>query len=203
MTDQTEPAAAQTGTAILLARLRETRLPLWVSLVLAVLLVVTYAWQRAAANRAEARLGNERQTMAREAAAERTALLTQVRQLADARSDEAHRRFGTALAWAVRGEMVRNNLDQVDQYFAELVRLERISRVVLAGRDGKVLVSSDRKFLSSEASALYPADALSAEQVAVRPDADGGKLLVIPVMGLNARLGTVLVSYRQPELPAP
>jgi hypothetical protein len=111
-------------------------------------------------------------------------------------SAEAQRQFGIALAWAVRDAMIRNNLDQVDQFFAELVKLPHTERVLLAGTDGRVLVATDRRHKGADAATLLGADALRSAQVSVRTGADGGTLLVIPIMGLNARLGTVLVNNR-------
>lgn len=180
----------------LLEKLRGTRLPLWVSLVLLALLAIGFGWHSFALNRAETRLEDERQSMTAQFQSDRSALVAQVRQRAEAQAADTQRRFGQALAWAVRGEMIRNNLDQVDQFFNEIIKLEGVGRVILAGADGKVLVSSDRKFLSGDAAALHPAGALENDGIVILDDAEGGKLMAIPIMGLNARLGTVLLSYR-------
>jgi len=184
------------STPALPGKLQTTRLPLWVSLVLLVLLVISLGWQWVALNRAETRLENERQSMTAQFQNDRSALIAQVRQRAEIQAADTQRRFGQALAWAVRGEMIRNNLDQVDQFFNEIIKLEGVGRVILAGTDGKVLVSSDRKFLSSDATALHPAGALEHDGIAILDDAEGSKLMAISIMGLNARLGTVLLSYR-------
>lgn len=180
----------------LLGKLQSTRLPLWVSLVLLVLLVISLGWQWVALNRAETRLENERQSMTAQFQSDRSALIAQVRQRAEVQAADTQRRFGQALAWAVRGEMIRNNLDQVDQFFNEIIKLEGVGRVILAGTDGKVLVSSDRKFLASDAATMHPAGALEHDGIVILDDADGSKLMAITIMGLNARLGTVLLSYR-------
>lgn len=178
-----------------LARLQETRLPIWVSLLLLILLLVVFAWQRQSVYRAEVRLADERTAMVERFAADRAALTEQARQQAD----EMHRRFGMALAWAVRSEMIRNNLDQVDQFFAEMVKLQGVKLVMLAAPDGKVLVSSDRRNLGANASTIYPAEVMTLAQIDIRAVDDGMKLLTIPVMGLNARLGTVLVRYQDAD----
>jgi hypothetical protein len=68
--------------------------------------------------------------------------------------------------------------------------------VLLAGSDGKVQVSTDRRHLGADAATLVAPEALLLPEVTVRSEADGTKLLVIPVMGLNARLGTVILSGR-------
>lgn len=190
-----------TGKRGVLQVLTKTRLPLWVSLLLAVLLLLTFAWQRVAVNRAEARLAAERQEMSQRFEAERASLSARLKEFTSSEDQAALTRFGMALAWAVRGELIRNNLDQIDQYFAELVRMPRVQGVVLADQDGKVLIATDRKFLGQPVTVLHPAGVLGTTQVTVQPTAQGSRL-VVPVMGLNTRLGTVVVEYGPLRLPA-
>lgn len=135
------------------------------------------------------------------AAAQRTALLKQ----ADARQTDMVKQslilFSMPLAWAIRREMMADNLDQVDQYVTELVKQKGIERVAVAKADGAVAVASDRKQLGTALGTLYDKRYLSAEQVSVEETAPGKWLMVVPVMGMNARLGTVVVEYRATLLP--
>jgi len=196
MTDPNDFSADASGRATLMSRLTATRLPLWVSLMLLVLWLVTFAWQSLAQRRLEARLAQEREAMTSQFETDRQTLFGQLRSRVGSETDESRRQFGLALAWAVRGEMIRNNLDQVDQFFTEIVRLPNTERVLLVGADNKVLVSTDRRHQGADGAALVGADALQAGQVSVRAGAGGTRELVIPVMGLNSRLGTVIVTTR-------
>lgn len=196
MTEPTDIPDNRSRAATLTARLTQQRIPLWVGLALLLLWLVTLGWQRAALYRAETRLAQEREMMTAQFEADRSALLGEMRGRVGAESDEALRQFGLALAWAVRGEMIRNNLDQIDQFFSEIVRLPNTERVLLADSSGRVRVSTDRRHLGADAATLVAPDALLLPQVTVRSEADGTRLLVIPVMGLNARLGTVILSGR-------
>lgn len=195
----TEPTDIPGSQPTLLSRLTQTRLPLWVSLALLVLWLITLGWYSVTLSRAEARLETERTAMTAQFDADRSALLDDVRGRIVAENDEARRQFGMALAWAVRGEMIRSNLDQVDQFFGEIVKLPNTERVLLVGSDGTVQVSTDRRHLGVQAATLVAPEALLLPEVTVRSEADGTRLLVIPVMGLNARLGTVIVSHRQAD----
>lgn len=181
--------------------LPETRLPLWVSLLLALLLVVVFVWSRISIGAAEARLEKARQEMTRQFEADRAAWHTRLQDFTARQDDESQRRFGTALAWAVRGELIRNNLDQVDQFFNELVRMGRVDRVVLAGQDGKILLSSDRRYQGGDFSALYPAELLGTPQVTVLAGAEGKKRVVAPVLGISTRLGTLVMDYAPASMP--
>jgi type II secretory pathway pseudopilin PulG len=107
-------------------------------------------------------------------------------------------RFGVPLAWAIRREMMANNLDQVDQYVADLVRMEGIQQVTLAQADGAIVVASDRKNIGTTLDGLYAERYMRAEQIEADETAPGQWLLVLPVMGLNARLGTVVIEYQAP-----
>lgn len=183
-----------------LARFVAMRVPLWLALLVAVVLLVALGWQQIAMGRAEARLAAERAALAQRFEADRQALLNELKAKVEANADEAQRRFGLALAWAVRDAMIRNNLDQVDQYFTEIVRLPQVERAVLADSGGTVRVSTDRRHLGAALTTLVPVEATLADAVAVRTSPEGPKLLVVPVMGLNSRLGTVVVSYRQADV---
>jgi hypothetical protein len=195
----TEPTDIPGSQPTLLSRLTQTRLPLWVSLALLVLWLITLGWHSVTLSRAEARLETERTAMTAQFDADRSALLGDVRGRIVAENDEARRQFGMALAWAVRGEMIRSNLDQVDQFFGEIVKLPNTERVLLVGSDGTVQVSTDRLHLGAQAATLVAPEALLLPEVTVRSEADGTRLLVIPVMGLNTRLGTVIVTHRQAD----
>ncbi len=183
-----------------IARFGRARLPLWVALLAVLLLLAALGWQRIASNRAEAHLEAEREAMTRQFEAERNAQLNDLKAKVEANADETKRQFGMALAWAVRGEMIRNNLDQIDQFFTEIVKLPYTERAVLADSTGTVRVSTDRRHLGAALTTLVPVEATLADKVEVRNQANGMKLLVIPIMGLNSRLGTVVVSYRQPDV---
>lgn len=197
MTDPNDFPADTSRRATLMSKLTETRLPLWVSLVLLVLWLVTFAWQSLAQRRLEARLEQDREAMASQFETDRQNLFGQLRSRVGSETDESRRQFGLALAWAVRGEMIRNNLDQVDQFFTEIVRLPNTERVLLIGADdNKVLVSTDRRHQGADGAAVVGADTLQVQQVSVRAGQNGTRELVIPVMGLNSRLGTVIVTTR-------
>jgi hypothetical protein len=106
--------------------------------------------------------------------------------------------FGVPLAWAIRREMMAGNLDQVDQYVTDLVKQEGFESVAVAKADGVIAVASDRRQVGAAFGSLYAERYLTAEQITAEETAPGQWLLVVPVMGLTARLGTVAIEYRAP-----
>lgn len=161
---------------------------------LVVVAVAMYAWKAAAVGEVEARLAELEASQAQA----RSQLLEQARQLDARRSEEALGRFSLPLAWAIRREVMAANLDQVDQYFSDLVQLPGFQSAVLAKPDGKLAVASDRSKLAGPFSSLYPEQYLQATEIRVEPGSGGSLRAVIPIMGLNQHLGTMVVEYAPP-----
>jgi hypothetical protein len=133
------------------------------------------------------------------AAAERAALLNQVAAERTGMARQLLTSFSLPLAWAVRREMMAGNLDQVDQYVTELVRQPGFEQVVVAQPDGKIVVASDRKNQGKAFASLYDKRYLAADRISLQETAPGKWLVVVPILGLNARLGTVAIAYRLPQ----
>lgn len=182
-----------------LARLQHARLPAWVSLLLLVALVIVAAWAAYAVSAAERRLSHERQQLEQKFEADSSAIRREAQELITRQTQDMQLLFGTALAWSVRSAMLRNNLDEIDQYFGDLVKNPRIALVLLADADGKVLRTTDRKYLDAQFSTHFPEDLLKVENVVIRPDEGDRIRLVLPIQGLTARLGTVVLLYASPS----
>jgi len=183
----------------LLARLQQIKLPVWVSLLLLLALVIVAAWAAYSISSGERRLAQERQQLEQKLEADTSALRREAQEAVARQTQEMQLLFGTALAWSVRSAMLRNNLDEIDQYFGELVKNPRIALVLLADVDGKVLRTTDRKYLDGQFSAHFPEDLLKVENVVVRSGEGDRIRLVLPIQGLTARLGTVLLMYAAPS----
>jgi hypothetical protein len=173
-----------------------TNRKIMLALIAALVLVAAgmYAWKAAAVAGVEDKLA---QTVAQDAQA-RTQLIEQARQLEARAAQQALGRFSIPFAWAVRREVMAANLDQVDQYFAELVQMKDFRSAVLADPAGKILVASDRKQLAAKFSDLYPAQYLQVSAVGIEPAGNGALRAVIPIMGLDKRLATVVLDYKPP-----
>lgn len=165
----------------------DRKIQLGLAAVLVAVAVGMYAWEVSAVGAVEERMNQAR-----------SELLQQARQLDAQRSQEALGRFSTPLAWAVRREVMAANLDQVDQYVTDLVQLPGFKSAVLAQPDGKIVVASDRSKLAAPFSSLYPEQYLQAAEIRIEPAAGDQLRAVIPIMGLNQRLGTLVLDYAPP-----
>ena len=181
------------------AKLLKTAVPLWTVLIALVLLIAMGVSRHVAVGDAERRIEIERQSLARTLKSEREAAAAQRHALVQ-QSGQAHLLFGSALAWAVRSALVQNDVREADQYFAELVRNDRVKLALLANAKGRVVASTDRQFLGKSFGAHFDRALLKTDKISLHPD--GGDIrLVVPIRGLTSRLGTVLVSYAAPTAP--
>ncbi|HEY9098873.1 MAG TPA: hypothetical protein VIN38_08385 [Thiobacillus sp.] len=173
------------------------KIMLGLAAVLVVVVAVMYFWKTSAVSAVESKLVEAQA----QSVQERSELIERARQL-DARDDvESLKRFSIPLAWAIRRELMASNLDQVDQYLSELVQMPGFGSAVLANPEDKVMVATDRKNLAEPFSTLYPAQYLQAKEVRIEPTSAGGLRAIIPVMGLNQQLGTLVVEYTSPVFP--
>ncbi|MBL8496496.1 hypothetical protein ABF87_02875 [Nitrosomonas sp. JL21] len=157
------------------------------------LIVVVVVWKFIAVSKVES-------DMAKKLENERVMIKQQAREYADTQYAREEERFGQVLSWAVRGELIRNNLDQIDQYLSEIVKMKDTERVVLINEEGELLVSTDKRLEETKGIELFPKEILNLQKITIKSDVDGRKILVIPVMGLNKKIATVVVSYKLAKL---
>lgn len=192
---QTEQSKATTLFSLLsakfepLAKIPTTQIPASYGLVFLGIIVIIFAWKQIAVGKVES-------DMAKKLENERAVITQQAREYADKQYIKEEERFGQILSWAVRGELIRNNLDQIDQYLSEIVKMRDTERVVLINEDGQLLVSTDKRLEETKGTEIYPKEILNLQKITVKSDVDGKKLLVVPVMGLNKKIATVVVSYK-------
>lgn len=132
-----------------------------------------------------------------------------VRQDVERRTGELLRLAAVPLAWAVRTEVMGDNLGQVEAYFDRFVKEPHVRRLILADAGGRIVVSTDTSLEGKEAGLALPDTPLDANDVRVETPQEGFYRLVVPVMGFDSRLGTLVVEYAPairsslPARPAP
>lgn len=93
-------------------------------------------------------------------------------------------------SWAVRSELVRQNMEQISQFFSMFIREQGVQRVMLVNhQDGSVMLSTD---LKDEQLLIEDARILQAERVFTISNG-ASALVVTPVMGLDTRLAVLVV----------
>lgn len=159
---------------------------LWLALILLVLLVLgaVYLWK----------LWSERQLNAHYEATQQT-VLQRSQQALTQQSIELLRFSTVPLTWAIRQEMMAGNLGQINSYFLELIREPYVRQITLIRPDGLILLSTNKKLEGQRIEAAFPTALLNVTKPEVGQDPQGNIRIALPVMGLNQKLGLLVVSY--------
>lgn len=94
--------------------------------------------------------------------------------------------------WAVRSSMMRQNNDEIEQYFNNLVQKDAVQEVILVDATGKILVSTNKKHETQSFKEVFPK--VQIDQSKIVFEQLGKKYrLIAPVLSLDQRLGTLIV----------
>ena len=116
-------------------------------------------------------------------------------------SEELHlKALAKPFVWAVRTEMLKNNISQVNLYTNEMVKEKNFQKIVVTNDRGVVILSTNKKeegkeFISTDSVINLLADTTNVENIN-----DSLLIMSSPIMGFNNRLGTLVVTY-SPQLP--
>jgi len=154
------------------------------ALILMLLLAGMYGWKNISVKRIEK--ATEKQTAQRAEATDQRIL---------EKNRVLMRMTAIPLSWVVRMEMPKGNYDNIDQYFKRILKEDQFKVILLAGIDGKIIVSTDRRMEGADLSQYYPASLLEQYETAVSQINDGELIVAAPVMGLTAKLGILIMVY--------
>lgn len=99
-------------------------------------------------------------------------------------------------SWAIRSEMVRDNRDQVNQFFTNLIKEPGFKKIQLVSiSNSKVIISTDKK---DEGTVVSDTAILNADIVKHWTE-KGDMRIIAPVMGLNSRIGVLVIDRVVPS----
>lgn len=97
-------------------------------------------------------------------------------------------------SWAIRSEMTRQNMEQVNQFFSGFVKEPGIRKIQLIDPvSAMVLLSSDKK---DEGTIVEDTLILEAEKT-IHLSAETGEKIINPVMGLDSRIGVLVIEFEK------
>ncbi|MEI8032240.1 MAG: hypothetical protein WCH05_02680 [Chlorobiaceae bacterium] len=113
------------------------------------------------------------------------------------------RLFTLPFAWAVRKELIKENYEQIDEYFGQLVAKQGFDLIMLVSPSGVIKVSTDRKLQGHFFLFSYPQISLNVTQTVSYSLRSDQSMFVVPIMGLNEKIGTIAFAYtyRAPAQP--
>ena len=157
---------------------------LYLSAALAALVVILFIWKTVAVRSVETRMLAERQS-----------LIENARKELHANTQTLLRLTTIPLTWSVRREMLKDNYDQINEYIVRLVKEPEVKQVIIAKQGGVIAAASDKKLEGSSISVFLSPEDLKREEITLTLQDGGMVRAVAPIMGLNARIGTLLIVY--------
>lgn len=97
--------------------------------------------------------------------------------------------------WAVRTEMMKGNINQVNLYALDLIKEKDLLRIAIANDSGIIVSSTDKKDEGKSFTLIGKAAILTNDNTFVENAGDSVLTVVSPIMGFNSRLGTLFIKY--------
>lgn len=156
---------------------------------LAVLVLIVFIWK-----------GIEVRNIQKKMAEERIVLNEHYRKVIINKNEEMLRLVTIPFVWAVRKEMLRENYEQINEYFVQFIKEQDVKQILIAKPDGLIVVSTDKKLEGMSFASLYPPDLLEQDTVFVKVNEDETVWVAAPILGLNAKLGVLFMIYKPKPL---
>lgn len=117
-------------------------------------------------------------------------------------SDELHlKSLAKPLVWAIRTEMLKDNISQVNLYVNEMVKEKNFQKVTIVNDKGIAILSTNKKEEGKNFVSPAKFNYLLTDTTMVENINDSLLMMSSPVMGFNNRLGTLIITYSiQPAL---
>lgn len=98
-------------------------------------------------------------------------------------------------AWSARTEIMHNDVEHLNQMMTSLVKIKGYRQVVLLSDAGAVVLSTDKKFEGKEYSDAFYRQLAGSDQVQMNVQKNGDLLVSAPVLGMDKRLGSVVITF--------
>lgn len=97
----------------------------------------------------------------------------------------------TVFSWAIRSELSRGNLEEVNQFFLNFVKEKDVQMISLINpENSEMILSTDKK---NEGQIVTDKQILDVNNLTIMSDSSQVQA-VIPIMGLNSKIGILVVN---------
>jgi len=167
--------------------LQKRKLCFYTICILAGLLVCMFVWKDIAIR-----------NMEKTTEAQRAKLIEKSQQAIASKTRDLVRLTTIPLVWVIRREMINENYGQINEYLNRFVKEPGIKQIFVVKSDGTIAVSTDKKMEGEQFSSIFPKELIEQKEVNISDDGRGNIRAVAPIMGLDSRLGLLIMIY-EPE----
>jgi hypothetical protein len=163
----------------------DTKKKIWIIIIIAVVLLgIVWVWKQVQLDHAR-----------KEAAAEKQQVQEQASKLFVQTNEQYLKLLAKPFVWAVRTEMMKGNISQVNLYANDMVKEKNFQSIVIADNKGLIVSSTNKKLEGKDFATIGKAAYLSGDTTRVDNVNDSLLVMSSPIMGFNNRLGTLMVTY--------
>lgn len=101
-----------------------------------------------------------------------------------------------AYVWAIRKEMINENIQQVNLYANDMVKEQNFKSIMVCNTNGYIISSSDKRLEGKLFTEIGDANQLKNNVTKVLIQKDSTFQVFSPIMGFNSRLGTLIINYK-------
>jgi len=132
--------------------------------------------------------------------AQRAKLVEKSQQVITSKTHDLLRLTTIPLVWVVRREMINENYGQINEYLNRFVKEPNIKQILVVKSDGTIAVATDKKVEGAPFSSLFPQDLIEQNEISISDDGKGNIRVVAPIMGLDAKLGLLIMIYEAEKI---
>ncbi len=97
----------------------------------------------------------------------------------------------TTFSWAIRGELMRGNIEQINQYFAEFIKTPGILKLQLINPETSTIeISTDKK----DEGLIIPMMQAVTDQITLTDSTDFK--IITPITGLNKKISIFIITIK-------
>jgi hypothetical protein len=123
-------------------------------------------------------------------------LETRARKLVIDANVQSMKMLAKPYVWAVRSELLKGNINQVNLYANNMVKEKNFESIVVANEKGTIISSTDKKNEGTAFSTVGKASYLANDSTIVDNINDSILVMSSPIMGFNNKLGTLIITYK-------
>lgn len=150
-----------------------------------VLLLIFWIWKNAAVKNEQERAEQQKQE-----------ILTSARTMISSSHKEHLKLLAKPYVWALRTELLKGNVAEVNNYANEMVKEKNFQSIVVANDKGIIISSTNKKNEGMEFKTVGDPAYLQSNNTTVESVNDSIIVMTSPIMGFNNKLGTLMISYK-------
>ncbi|HUH04405.1 MAG TPA: hypothetical protein VML75_20560 [Kofleriaceae bacterium] len=114
-------------------------------------------------------------------------------------SGELLRLSATPMAWAIRAELLANDMTDIDAYMDKLITEKYVKRIVLVDASGTITASTNVKLKGQPAASALSGVNLEVSEPFITKDGSDLRVIV-PIMDFESQIGTLVLDYSRLSL---